>query len=83
MSYKLVQINTVANGECIGKIMKEIQLEAEKRGFETISFVGRRKVYTEALCEKFGNSVSFWIHVIINTIFDKQGYGSVLQTRNL
>ena len=82
MSYKLVQINTVANGS-IGKIMKEIQLEAEKRGFETISFVGRRKVYTEALCEKFGNSVSFWIHVIINTIFDKQGYGSVLQTRKL
>lgn len=82
MSYKLVQINTVANGS-IGEIMKEIQLEAEKRGFETISFVGRRKVYTEALCEKFGNSVSFWIHVIINTIFDKQGYGSVLQTRKL
>lgn len=82
MGYKLVQINTVANGS-IGKIMKEVQLEAEKKGFETISFVGRRKVYSEALCEKFGNPASFWIHVIINTIFDKQGYGSVLQTKRL
>ena len=82
MRHKLVQINTVSNGS-IGKIMKEIQIEAEKQGFETISFVGRRKVYVEAKCEKFGNPISFWIHVIINTLFDKQGYGSLIQTKKL
>lgn len=82
MQKKLVQINTVCTGS-IGRIMKEIQKRAELSGFQTISFVGRRKVYTEYPCEKFGNGISFWIHVIINTAFDKQGYGSYFDTRKL
>ena len=56
MRRKLVQINTVSNGS-IGRIMKEIQKQAEKRGYETISFVGRRKVYTDFKCEKDRKSV--------------------------
>ena len=82
MRRKLVQINTVSNGS-IGRIMKEIQKQAEKRGYETISFVGRRKVYTDFKCEKFGNIFSFWSHVIINTVLDKQGHGSYFTTKKL
>lgn len=82
MKKKLVQINTVCNGST-GKIMKGIQKKAEEEGFETISFVGRRKPYTDLKCEKFGNGIAFWIHVIINTLFDRQGHGSYFVTRKL
>lgn len=82
MRKKLVQINTVSNGS-IGRIMKEIQRRAQLEGYETISFVGRRKVYEDFRCEKFGNGVSFWSHVVINTVFDKQGHGSYFATKKL
>lgn len=82
MKIKLVQINTVSNGS-IGRIMKEIQRQAEAEGIETISFVGRRKPYQDFRCEKFGNGFSFWGHVIINTVFDKQGHGSYFTTKRL
>lgn len=79
---KLIQINTVSNGS-IGRIMKEIQSQAENEGYETISFVGRRKTYQDYRCEKFGNPISFWSHVILNTLFDKQGHGSYFATQKL
>ncbi len=79
---KLVQINTVCNGGT-GKIMQAIQIEAEKAGFETISFVGRRQVYQSPRCERYGGFFSFWTHVFINTVFDKQGYGSYFSTRKI
>lgn len=79
---KLVQINTVCNGST-GKIMGDIQRKADEEGFETISFYGRRKGFKDLRCEKIGNPISFWIHVFINTIFDKQGYGSYFYTKKL
>lgn len=82
MKKKLVQINTVPNGS-VGRIMKEIQSQAEKDGFDTISFVGRRRIYDDIKCERFGNLFSFWSHVIITTVFDKQGHGSYFATRKL
>lgn len=82
MKKKLIQINTVPNGS-VGYIMKEIQKQAEKDGFDTISFVGRRRIYDDIKCERFGNFFSFWSHVIITTVFDKQGYGSYFATRKL
>lgn len=82
MRKKLVQINTVCNNST-GKIMAEIQRHANLAGYETISFVGRRKVTKDLRCEKYGNFVSFWIHVAINTVFDRQGYGSYFETQKL
>lgn len=82
MKKKLVQINTVCNAST-GQIMHDIQAAAEKQGYETVSFVGRRKVYTDFKCEKFGNACSFWTHVILNTLFDCQGYGSYFTTGKL
>ena len=79
---KLVQINTVCNTST-GHIMHDIQRKAQEKGYDTLSFVGRRKVYTDLPCEKFGNPISFWIHVAINTAFDRQGYGSLFQTKRL
>lgn len=79
---KLVQINSVCNGST-GQIMYSIQKKAEESGWDTLSFVGRRKIYRDIPCEKFGNPISFWIHVAITTLFDRHGYGSILQTRRM
>ena len=79
---KLVQVNTVCNTST-GKIMECIQEEAIQRGYDTYSFVGRRKPFSHIPCEKIGNAASFWIHVAITTLFDKQGYGSYFHTRRI
>lgn len=79
---KLVQINTVCNGST-GRIMGDIQRKANEEGFETISFYGRRKGFKDLKCEKIGNPISFWIHVFITTLFDKQGHGSYFYTKKL
>lgn len=82
MGKKLVQINTVCNTST-GKIMGDIQREAMKQGYDTISFIGRRKPFADIPCERFGNPISFWIHVAITTAFDRQGYGSYFTTKKL
>ena len=79
---KLIQINTVCNTST-GKIMGDIQREAIFNGYDTMSFVGRRKPFTDMPCVKFGNPASFWSHVVINTLFDRQGYGSYFATKRL
>lgn len=82
MVKKLVQINTVCNTST-GRIMGDIQREAIRQGYETISFVGRRKPFTDIRCEKIGNALSFWTHVALNTVFDRQGYGSYFVTKKM
>ena len=82
MSRKLVQINTVCNAST-GRIMCDIQKYAEKMGYETFSFVGRRKIPAGVKGERFGNGFSFWMHVVITTLSDRQGYGSYFTTRRL
>lgn len=79
---KLIQINTVCNAST-GRIMGDIQRKANQAGYNTISFVGRRKVFPDIRCEKFGNIISFWIHVGITTVLDRQGFGSYFVTRKL
>lgn len=79
---KLIQINAVCNGST-GRIMGDIQKKANNDGFETISFFGRRKKFSDLRCEKFGNPISFWIHVFINTLFDRQGHGSYFYTKKM
>lgn len=79
---KLIQINTVCNTST-GKIMEDIQREAIREGYDTLSLVGRRKPFAQLPCKRYGNFVSFWFHVAVNTVFDRQGFGSVLTTRNL
>lgn len=63
--------------------MGNIQREAIKQGYDAISFVGRRKVFEDIACEKYGNPVSFWTHVALNTVFDRHGYGSWYHTKKL
>lgn len=79
---KLVQVNTVCNTST-GKIMECIQREAIWQGYETYSFVGRRKPFRDMPCEKIGNLASFWIHVALTTVWDKHGFGSVFHTRRM
>lgn len=63
--------------------MGDIQRKANEAGYETLSIIGRRNVFPDLACEKIGNGVSFWIHVIINTVFDRQGYGSYFVTQKI
>lgn len=79
---KLIQINTVCNTST-GNIMGDIQRRANECGYETLSIVGRRKVFRDVACIKIGNGFSFWIHVIINTVLDRQGYGSYFVTKKI
>lgn len=79
---KLIQINTVCNTST-GKLMGDIQRKANESGYETLSIVGRRKVFEDMQCEKIGSFMSFWIHVGINTVFDRQGYGSYYMTKKI
>lgn len=79
---KLVQINTVCSGST-GTIMGHIQQAAIEEGYETLSLYGRRKGYKNFPCAKYGNGISFWIHVALTTLFDAQGYGSFFETKRL
>lgn len=79
---KLIQINTVCNTST-GRIMESIQREAIRQGYDTLSLVGRRKPFADLPGKRYGNFVSFWLHVALNTAFDRQGFGSVLTTRRL
>ncbi len=79
---KLIQINTVCNAST-GRIMRDIQEKAQRQGYDTLSIVGRRRPFNDLKCVKFGNPVSFWIHVVLNTVFDRQGYGSWFVTKLL
>ena len=78
-SKKLIQINTVCNTST-GRIMGDIQREAMRQGYETLSIVGRRQPFKDIPCVKIGNGIAFWTHVIINTVFDRQGYASWYET---
>ena len=77
LTKSLVEINTVVNNST-GRIMHDIQREADISGMETLSIVGRRHVYTDVPCVKFGNVLSFWIHVIWTTLTDRHGLEPVL-----
>ena len=77
LTKSLVEINTVVNNST-GRIMHDIQREADISGMETLSIVGRRHVYTDVPCVKYGNALSFWIHVIWTTLTDRHGLEPVL-----
>ena len=80
LTKSLVEINTVVNNST-GRIMHDIQREADISGMETLSIVGRRHVYTDVPCVKFGNALSFWIHVIWTTLTDRHGLEPVLSSQ--
>lgn len=79
LTKSLVEINTVVNNST-GRIMHDIQREADISGMETLSIVGRRHVYTDVPCVKYGNALSFWIHVIWTTLTDRHGLEPVLSS---
>lgn len=79
LTKSLVEINTVVNNST-GRIMHDIQREADISGMETLAIVGRRHVYTDVPCVKFGNVLSFWIHVIWTTLTDRHGLEPVLSS---
>lgn len=79
---KLIQINSVCNGST-GKLMGDIQRRANKEGFETLSIYGRGKGFSDLRCIKVGGFFSFWLHVALTTVFDKQGHGSYFKTKKI
>lgn len=81
LSKKLVQINVTCNGST-GRIMEQIQKEAEKNGYEAYSFYGRGKPSNKN-CFKIGNKLDLYWNVFLTRFFDKHGYGSKRATRRL
>ncbi len=79
---KYIEINSVCNGST-GKIMGDIARKAKKEGYETLCIYARRKGYKDLRCVKVGGFFSFWFHVIIATLFDKQGHGSYFKTKKI
>ncbi len=82
MVKKLVQINSVCNGST-GKIMHEIQKEANNFGFDTISFYGRKKPFSDLPCSKFEYKIEVAFHALITFIFNKHGHGSYFASKRL
>ncbi len=78
---KLVQINVVCNGST-GKIMGDLAKEAEKNGFETYCFFGRGNKNSNINCEKIGNKISIYFHVLLARL-GFNGYGSYFATKKL
>jgi len=79
---KLAQINIVCDGST-GKIMAEIQKEANDKGYETVSFYGRRQGYADLRCEKIGGNFSVLWHVFLTTLFNLHGHASYFPTKKL
>lgn len=82
MEKRLAQINSVCNGST-GKIMGDIQRLANKEGYETISFYGRRKGFSDLKCEKIESILSVLWHAFITFVFNKHGHGSYFATKRL
>ncbi len=82
MSKKVIQINTVCYGS-VGNIMKQIEIALLNKGYDTISFYGRGNGYSNLPCERFGNFIGFWLHVVWTTITDKQGMQSYFATKKM
>lgn len=78
---KLLQINSVCYGST-GKIMYNIQKEAMKNGYETLSLYGRGKGFNLP-CKKISNKLSFFIHASLSTIFGLHGHFSNHSTKLL
>lgn len=81
MKKKLVQINVVCNGST-GKIMNQIQAEAQKQEWDAYSFYGRGNPANDK-CIKIGNKLDVLWHVLITRLFDKHGHGSKRATKKL
>lgn len=81
MSKKLVQINVTCNGST-GRIMEQIQKEAEKNGYEAYSFYGRGKPSNKN-CFKIGNKLDLYWNVFLTRLFNKHAHGSKRATKYL
>lgn len=78
----LVQINTVCNGST-GKIMGELQRVANKNGYNTYSFYGRRKPFKELKTIKIESIIFVIFHVLLTFVFNIHGRGSYIPTKLL
>lgn len=79
---KIAFINSVCNGST-GKIMGEIQREANSNGFETVSFYGRGNGFSDVKCIKMNKNNSFYFNIFHTFVFNKQGQQSKNETRYL
>lgn len=79
---KLALINSVCTGST-GKIMGDIQREAYRNGFDTVTFFGRGKGFSDVKCVKINKNNSFYFNIFHTFIFNKQGQQSKKETQYL
>lgn len=81
---KLLQINSsVGNMGSTASDTEGIGKAALEKGWE--SYVAFDRCHTESSSKlvNIGNTVSFYIHVLLSRLFDAEGYGSVWGTKKL
>lgn len=79
---KIVYINVVCYGST-GRIVHDLQNEANRLGYKTITFYGRGKGFKDLNCQKISNNIDFFIHASLATIFGRTGLFSIAVTKNL
>lgn len=81
----IIQINSFDSGST-GNIAKQINSEANKKGYNTYFIFGRywkKKYKLPSNQLKIGNIFDSFIHLLIGRLFDSVGLGSIYSTKKL
>lgn len=80
---KLVQINVVSNVLSTGKICEDIGKVAISNGWESFVAYGRNAKPSSSKEIKIGSMSDVYRHYIIHKLFDREGLGSEIPTKEL
>ena len=83
MSKKLLQINVTANWGSTGKIAEQINLLAQKWGWETYIAYGRNNNPSQSKLFLVGNTFQVYEHYVERVLFDNDGLASRVATHKL
>ncbi|MEW6605940.1 MAG: glycosyltransferase [bacterium] len=80
---RIIQINSVFGRGSTGRIAANIHNFLKQEGYESYVFYGRGKKSKQDNVKKFGNNISFIIHVILSRLFDMHGLSSHHSTKKM
>ncbi len=80
---KILQINTVAKGSSVGRIMCDLYDVSADKGYEPYLAIGRGEVPEGKTGITIGNKGDFYRHVMRNFFMGEAGFGSAKVTKDL
>lgn len=83
VNMKIVFINSVCGYGSTGRIVVDLANEYSLRGYDCIIAYGRKNIMNSNRIKtiKIGNKLDVFFHTIITRLFDRQGFGSYLATK--